>query len=102
MDNPTTPQGSSSLLSRSLWSGRGLVLAGIVHGRKLAGWAAAVVLHGSFNLVAVGMLQAGVHVLAVEALLIALAAALWLGILNSKRWFEPDRDSEVAPAPGIA
>ncbi|TBT83114.1 YhfC family intramembrane metalloprotease [Propioniciclava sinopodophylli] len=79
-----------------------LVLAGIVHGRKLAGWAAAVVLHGSFNLVAVGMLQAGVHVLAVEALLIALAAALWLGILNSKRWFEPDRDSEVAPAPGIA
>ena len=78
-----------------------LVLAGIVHGRKLAGWVAAVLLHGSFNLVAVSLLGAGVHALAIEALLVAIAVALWLGIVRSRRFFEPRDSSEVAPAPGV-
>ncbi|MDO5535110.1 MAG: YhfC family glutamic-type intramembrane protease [Propionibacteriaceae bacterium] len=78
-----------------------LVLAGIVHGRAFAAWLAAVLLHGFFNLVAVGLIQAGVHMLAVEAALIGIAAALWLGILASRRWFDPRPGSEVAPAPGL-
>ncbi len=78
-----------------------LVLAGIVHGRKLLGWVAAVLLHGSFNLVAVAMAGAGVNLVLVEAALVALAIGLWVAIVRSRPLFPQGPTSEVAPAPGV-
>lgn len=77
-----------------------IVLAGIVHGRELVAWVAAVLLHGTFNLVAIGLIGVGVHAAIVEAVLVALVVGLWFGILTVRRWFEP-RASEVPPAPGV-
>ena len=79
-----------------------LVLAGIVHGRKLLGWVAAVLLHGSFNLVAVAMAGAGVNLVLVEAVLVALAIGLWVAIVRSRPLFPQGPTSEVAPTPGVA
>lgn len=74
-----------------------LVLAGIVLGRKLVFWVAAVLLHGTFNLVAIGLVGAGVDLVLVEVVLAALAVALWVGILRSRPVFP----AEVArPADG--
>lgn len=64
-----------------------IVLAGIVHGRRFVAWAVAVVLHGSFNLVAVLGLAAGWSALLVEILLIAIAAVLWIGVAKARPWF---------------
>jgi len=79
-----------------------LVLAGIVHGRRLLGWVAAVLLHGSFNLIAVAMAGAGVNLVVVEAVLVALAIGLWIAVLRSRPLFPQGRASEVAPTPGVA
>lgn len=84
-----------------------LVLAGIVHGRKLAGWAAAVLLHGTFNLVAVLMVGAGIDLVLVEVVLVALAIGLWVGIMKSRPLFPTEiaapsaPGSEVPPAPRV-
>lgn len=66
-----------------------LVLAGIVLGRKLLFWLAAVLAHGTFNLVAVLMVGAGASMVLVEAVLVALAIGLWVGILRSRPVFPP-------------
>lgn len=66
-----------------------LVLAGIVHGRKLLAWLAAVVLHGTFNLVAVLALGAGWSTVVVEVLLLAGATLVWFGVARARRWFAP-------------
>ena len=84
-----------------------LVLAGIVHGRKLAGWASAVLLHGTFNLVAVLMVGAGIDLVLVEVVLVALAIGLWVGIMKSRPLFPTEiaapsaPGSEVPPAPRV-
>ncbi len=68
-----------------------IVLAGVVHGRKLIAWLVAVALHGSFNLLAVLGLSAGWPALLVEFLLAVIAVALWFGIMAARRWFsQPD------------
>lgn len=68
-----------------------IVLAGVVHGRKLVAWLIAVVLHGSFNLLAVLGLAAGWPALVVEVLLAVLAVAFWFGIVKVRPWFpQPD------------
>ena len=80
-----------------------LVLAGIVLGRKLLLWAAAVLLHGSFNLVAVTLVGAGIDLVLVEVVLAAIAVALWVGIVKAKPIYPTVMGtSEVAPTPGIA
>lgn len=78
-----------------------IVLAGIVHGRKLIAWIAAVVLHGTFNVVAVLMVGGGVSPLLIEAVLVALALGLWVGIVRSRPAFPTEITSEVAPAPRV-
>lgn len=65
-----------------------IVLAGIVHGRKLLGWLAAVSLHGCANLIVVSAVAAkaplwvveGGFVLAVAALLVAVVRLLGPGL----------------------
>ena len=79
-----------------------LVLAGIVHGRKLLAWVAAVLLHGTFNLVAVLMVGAGIDLVLVEVVLVALAIGLWVAIVRSRPLFPQGPTSEVAPTPGVA
>ncbi len=77
-----------------------LVLAGIVHRRKALAWVAAVVLHGSVNLLAVLGLAAGWPTLLVEALLAAIAVGLWFGVVRARAWFsQPDAPVPSASAP---
>ena len=76
-----------------------IVLAGIVHGRKLVAWVVAVLVHGLFNLVAVSLAGTGISVVWVEVVLVALAITLWVGIMRARRAFPAAiADSEVAPA----
>ncbi len=74
-----------------------LVLAGIVHGRKLLAWVLAVLLHGSLNLLAVLGLASGWTIWTVEAALAAGAALIWVGIVASRPWFPDERG--VVPTP---
>lgn len=74
-----------------------IVLAGIVHGRKLLAWLVAVILHGTVNLLAVLGLAAGWPALLVEVLLAVIAVALWFGIARARRWFT--QTDALAPAP---
>lgn len=79
-----------------------LVLAGIVHGRKLLAWVAAVLLHGTFNLIAVGLLGAGVDMVLVEVVLVAIAVGMWFGIVRAKPLYPAAiTGSEMAPAPRL-
>lgn len=77
-----------------------LVLAGIVHRRKALAWLAAVLLHGTVNLLAVLGLAAGWPALLVEILLAGIAILLWVGIARVRPWFSrPDAGTPVIPAP---
>ena len=77
-----------------------IVLAGIVHGRKLLAWVVAVILHGTVNLLAVLGLTAGWPVLLIELLLVVIAVALWFGIARVRPWFsQPDAAPPLSPAP---
>ncbi|MFT3875059.1 MAG: YhfC family glutamic-type intramembrane protease [Propioniciclava sp.] len=68
-----------------------LILAGIVHGRKMTTWLVAVLLHGSFNMVAILGVSGGWPILVVEIMLAAIAVALWFGIAKARAWFtQPD------------
>lgn len=70
-----------------------IVLAGIVHGRKLLAWVVAVLLHGSLNLLAALGLGAGWGIWVVEAALLAVAVALWIGISRIRPWFPSRREA---------
>ena len=71
-----------------------LILAGIVHGRRLPAWVLAVILHGTVNLIAVLGIGAGWSALVVEAILLAIAVALWFGVAKARAWFtQPDAGS---------
>ena len=77
-----------------------LVLAGIVHRRKALAWLAAVLLHGTVNLLAVLGLAAGWPALLVEILLAVIAIALWFGIARVRPWFsQPDDAPPASSAP---
>ena len=68
---------------------------------------AAELLHGTFNLVAVLMVGAGIDLVLVEVVLVALAIGLWVGIMKSRPLFPteiaapPAPGSEVPPAPRV-
>ncbi|MGC4154250.1 MAG: YhfC family glutamic-type intramembrane protease [Propionicimonas sp.] len=75
-----------------------LVLAGIVHGRKALAWLAAVLLHGTVNLLAVLGMTAGWPMLLIEVLLAVIAVALWFGVARVRPWFtQPDAPTPVPP-----
>ncbi|MGC3953656.1 MAG: YhfC family glutamic-type intramembrane protease [Propionicimonas sp.] len=75
-----------------------VVLAGVVHRRKALAWLVAVVLHGSFNLVAILGVAAGWPALLVETALAAIAVVLWFGILRARRWFNQPDTAPALPA----
>ena len=78
-----------------------LVLWGIVAGRRLLGWALAVLIHGSANLVVV-LTAMVAPVLVAEFVLLALVVAFWvLFVWRSRPWF-PDgiTPDPAAAAPG--
>lgn len=78
-----------------------IVLAGIAHGRKLIAWIAAVLLHGTFNLVAVSLVSAGIDLVLVEVVLLALAIALWFAMVRARPLYPAAIASEMAPAPRV-
>lgn len=59
-----------------------VVLAGIVHGRKLLAWVVAVVVHGVVNLGVISAVQAEVPIAVVEFAYIAVVAILLIGVVR--------------------
>ncbi len=78
-----------------------LVLWGVHAGRRLLAWAVAVLVHGSFNLVAV-LLAPRMSLYLVEALLLVLAAALATIAWRSRHRFAPRLEPPAVPAPAAA